>query len=141
MTDTISKPLPGLPGLLDMQMRHVGPETTPVIEGSMIVQEEHLAPSGYLHGATVVALADTACGYGCLGSLPAGKAGFTTIELKTNFLGTARVGDTIEVHANAVHRGGTTQIWDAIVTVDRPDDGRPVTIAIFRCTQLLLEPR
>jgi 1,4-dihydroxy-2-naphthoyl-CoA hydrolase len=141
MTDTISKPLPGLPGLLDMQMRHVGPETTPGIEGSMIVQEEHLAPSGYLHGATVVALADTACGYGCLGSLPAGNAGFTTIELKTNFLGTARVGDTIEVHANAVHRGGTTQIWDAIVTVDRPDDGRPVTIAIFRCTQLLLEPR
>lgn len=107
----------------------------------MIVRAEHLAPSGYLHGATVVALADTACGYGCLGLLPAGKAGFTTIELKTNFLGTARVGETIAVHANAVHRGGTTQIWDANVTVNRAGNAAPVTIAVFRCTQLLLEPR
>jgi 1,4-dihydroxy-2-naphthoyl-CoA hydrolase len=141
MSVSISEPLPGLPGLLKMQMRHVGPEAAPGIEGSMIVREEHLAPSGYLHAATVVALADTACGYGTLGSLPASKTGFTTIELKTNFLGTARVGDTIEVHANAVHRGGTTQIWDAIVAVDRPGDGRRATIAVFRCTQLLLEPR
>ena len=141
MTETIDLPLPGLPGLLQMQMRHVGENVALAIEGSMMVREEHLAPSGYLHGGTVVALADTACGYGCLGSLPPGKTGFTTIELKTNFLGTARVGDTVEVHANAVHRGGTTQIWDAIVTVERASRDFPVTIAIFRCTQLLLEPR
>jgi 1,4-dihydroxy-2-naphthoyl-CoA hydrolase len=141
MSETIDLPLPGLPGLLQMQMAHVGEGAALGIEGSMIVREEHLAPSGYLHGATVVALADTACGFGCLGSLPEGKTGFVTIELKTNFLGTARVGDTIEVHANAVHRGGTTQIWDAIVAVERPGHDMPVTIAIFRCTQMLLEPR
>jgi 1,4-dihydroxy-2-naphthoyl-CoA hydrolase len=137
-TDTA---LPGLPGLLNMRMRQVGTDVAPAIAGSMIVRDEHLAPSGYLHGGTVVALADTACGYGCLGSLPSGKTGFTTIELKTNFLGTARVGETVDVHATAVHRGGTTQIWDAVVTVDRPGDPTPVTIAVFRCTQLLLQPR
>jgi 1,4-dihydroxy-2-naphthoyl-CoA hydrolase len=141
MNDTIELPLPGLPGLLQMQMRQVGERAALAIDGSMVVRAEHLAPSGYLHGGTVVALADTACGYGCLGSLPDGKTNFVTIELKTNFLGTARVGDTIEVHASAVHRGGTTQIWDAIVAVERPDHDRPATIAIFRCTQLLLEPR
>jgi uncharacterized protein (TIGR00369 family) len=141
MSDTIDLPLPGLPGLLQMQMRHVGENAALKIEGSMIVRDEHLAPSGYLHGATVVALADTACGYGCLGPLPAGKTGFPTIELKTNFPGTARIRDTIEVHANTVHGGGTTQIWDAIVTVERAGHDLPITIAIFRCTQLLLEPR
>jgi len=141
MSDTIDLPLPGLPGLLQMQMRHLGDNADLKIEGSMIVREEHLAPSGYLHAATVVALADTACGYGCLGSLPDGKTGFTTIELKTNFLGTAQVGETIDVHANAVHRGGTTQIWDAIVTVERTGRDLPVTIAVFRCTQMLLDPR
>ncbi|OBJ83256.1 PaaI family thioesterase [Mycobacterium sp. 1245852.3] len=138
MSKTIDAALPGLPGLLQMQMRYQEPEVA--IEGSMIVRAEHLAPSGYLHAATVVALAGTACGYGCLGLLPAGKTGFTTIELKTNFLGTARVGDTIAVHANAVHRGGTTQIWDAVVTVNPAGKARS-TIAVFRCTQLLLEPR
>ena len=137
----IELPLPGLPGLLNMRMRHVGTTDALAIEGSMVVNEDHLAPMGYLHAATVVALADTACGYGCLGSLPAGKTGFTTIELKSNFLGTARVGETITVHANAVHRGGTTQIWDATVSVERADRDVPVRLAVFRCTQLLLEPR
>ncbi|UMB72533.1 PaaI family thioesterase [Mycobacterium paraterrae] len=107
----------------------------------MVVRDEHLAPSGYLHGGTVVALADTACGYGCLGSLPVGRTGFVTIELKANFLGTARVGDTVEVHASAVHRGGSTQIWDANVSRRRPGRDMAAAIAIFRCTQLLLEPR
>src|ERR1700759_1259174 len=104
MNDTIDLPLPGLTGLLQMQMRHIGDDADLEIGGSMIVREEHLAPSGYLHAATVVALADTACGYGCLGSLPDGKTGFTTIELKTNLLGTAQVGETVDGHAHCVHR-------------------------------------
>src|ERR1700759_2422959 len=104
MSDTIDLPLPGLPGLLQMQMRHLGDNADLKIEGSMIVREEHLAPSGSLHAPTVVALPDTAWGYGCLGSLPDGKTGFTTIELKTNFLGTGQGGETVDGHAHCVHR-------------------------------------
>jgi 1,4-dihydroxy-2-naphthoyl-CoA hydrolase len=95
------------------------------------LRSELLAPNGYLHAGTVVALADTACGYGCMASLPAGGTGFTTIELKTNFLGTARDG-TLGCAATLVHGGRTTQVWDAAV------QSAEKTIALFRCTQLVL---
>jgi uncharacterized protein (TIGR00369 family) len=98
------------------------------------VGPEHLAPNGYLHAGAVVGLADTVCGYGCFASLPEGASGFTTIELKTNFLGTALEG-TVTAEASLVHGGRTTQVWDAAIRAS----GR--TLALFRCTQLLLYPR
>ena len=94
----------------------------------------HLAPNGYLHAGAVVGLADTVCGYGCFASLPEGANGFTTIELKTNFLGTALEG-TLTAEATLVHGGRTTQVWDATIRAE----GR--TLALFRCTQLVLYPR
>ena len=75
-----------------------------------------MAPNGFLHAASVIALADTSCGYGCVAYLPQGANGFTTIELKSNFLGTAREG-AIACRA-PVHLGRTTQVWDAVVTVE-----------------------
>ena len=106
--------------------------------GRFDVQKEHLAPIGYLHAASVVALADTACGFGCLMSLPKGASGFTTVELKTNFIGTAREGG-VRCEARLVHGGRTTQVWDAEVQ----SEATGKTIALFRCTQFLLygEPR
>jgi uncharacterized protein (TIGR00369 family) len=111
------------------------------LEQGLLVAEidirlELLAPNGFLHAATVVALADTACGYGCIAHLPKGAENFTTVELKCNFLGTAREG-TIACIAKPAHLGKTTQVWDATVT--RHGDGKP--IALFRCTQMILWPK
>jgi 1,4-dihydroxy-2-naphthoyl-CoA hydrolase len=100
--------------------------------GVLEIQERHMAPNGYLHAGAVVSLADTVCGYGCVASLPEGRSGFTTIELKTNFIGSAREG-TLRCEGRLVHGGRTTQVWDATVT---DSAGKP--IALFRCTQLLL---
>ena len=100
------------------------------------IRPDLVAPNGYLHAATVIALADTASGYGCIAHLPEGAQGFTTIELKCNFLGTAREG-TIACVATPAHLGRTTQVWDAVVT--RKADG--ATIALFRCTQMVLWPK
>jgi 1,4-dihydroxy-2-naphthoyl-CoA hydrolase len=102
---------------------------------SMAVEPRHLAPNGYLHAASVIAVADTASGYGCFAHLPDGATGFTTIELKSNFLGTVLAG-RITARATLVHGGRTTQVWDAVVT---SDDGR--TLALFRCTQMVLWPK
>ena len=99
------------------------------------VRPELMAPNGFLHAGTVVTLADTCAGYGCLASLPKGASGFTTVELKSNHLGTAREG-TIVASAKPVHRGRTTQVWDAVVT--HRESAK--TIALFRCTQLILYP-
>lgn len=100
------------------------------------MRPELLAPNGFLHAASVIALADTACGYGCIAHLPSGAERFTTVELKANFLGTALDG-TIECVARPAHLGNSTQVWDAVVT--RKADGR--TIALFRCTQMVLWPK
>ena len=122
-----------LPGL-------IGVELLSVEEGLLVaevkVRQELLAPNGYLHAATVVALADTMCGYGCISHLPDGASGFTTIELKSNHLGTALDG-TIYTEARPVHLGRTTQVWDAVVHHRETDR----TIALFRCTQMVLWPK
>jgi len=122
-----------LPGLIGVRFTAVAENR---IEAELPLRPELLAPNGYLHAATVIALADTACGYGCLAHLPAGAENFTTVELKTNFLGTAREG-TIACVATPLHLGNTTQVWDAVVT--EQSTGRK--LALFRCTQLVLWPR
>jgi uncharacterized protein (TIGR00369 family) len=122
-----------LPALIGVRFTGVAENR---IDAELDIRPELLAPNGYLHAATVIALADTACGYGCLAHLPAGAENFTTIELKSNFLGTAREG-TLACVATPVHLGNTTQVWDAVVS----DRGRERKIALFRCTQLVLWPK
>jgi 1,4-dihydroxy-2-naphthoyl-CoA hydrolase len=104
-------------------------------EGRMELRLDFMAPNDYLHAAAVVALADTLCGMGCLASLPEGAGSFTTIELKTNFVRSARTGDALHGEARMAHGGRTTQVWDAAVR--RESDGKDV--ALFRCTQYVLE--
>jgi 1,4-dihydroxy-2-naphthoyl-CoA hydrolase len=122
--------LPGYLGIVftEVTRRHVRAE--------LAVRQPLMAPNGFLHAASVVALADTCAGYGCRKSLPPDATGFTTIELKSNHLGTARDG-TIDCLATPVHVGRTTQVWDAVVT--HRETGK--TIALFRCTQMVLYPK
>ena len=101
------------------------------------VAKKHMAPNGFMHAASVIALLDSAAGYGCRISLPEGGVGVTTIELKSNFLGTAREGDTVLCEARLAHGGRMTQVWDAVAT--HQETGK--TIALFRCTQMVLYPR
>jgi uncharacterized protein (TIGR00369 family) len=121
---------PGLLGFTVVAVRDAG------LTARLPVRPDLLAPNGYLHAAVVVGLADTACGFGCRLALPDGATGFTTIELKSNFLRTVREG-VLTCDARLVHGGRTTQVWDATVTADDPD--RP--LALFRCTQAVLWPR
>ena len=122
-----------LPGLIGLEVLEAEKGR---LESRLELREELMAPNGYLHAATIVALADTSCGYGTFVSLPEGAEGFTTVELKSNFLGTKRSG-TIECEAKLAHGGRTMQVWDA--TVSEGESGKP--LALFRCTQLILYPR
>lgn len=103
---------------------------------SATVDERHHAGNGFLHAGALVTLADTACGYGTLAGLPATASGFTTIELKSNHVATIIAGPII-VTATRMHAGRTTQLWDA--TVKAAETGR--TLALFRCTQMILYSR
>jgi 1,4-dihydroxy-2-naphthoyl-CoA hydrolase len=119
-----------LPGHLGIVITEVSDSR---VVGELPVVESVMAPNGYLHAGTIVTLADTVAGYGCVANLPTEATGFTTIELKSNHLGTARDGTIVGV-ATPVHRGKTTQVWDAVVV--HKESGR--TLAVFRCTQMIL---
>lgn len=121
------------PGFLGIEMTEVGEGE---VKAEMPVTPHLLAPNGFLHAGSVVTLADTACGNGCMANLPEGATGFTTVELKSNHLGTVREG-TIACVATPVHKGRTTQVWDAQVSCR--ETGK--VIALFRCTQMILYPR
>lgn len=121
---------PGHIGMIIKQVSESG------IRAELPITAQLMAPNGYLHAGSIVTLADTCAGYGCRVNLPAGATGFTTIEIKSNFLSTARDG-TVECTAVPAHRGRTTQVWDAAVT--HRETGK--TLALFRCTQLLLYPK
>lgn len=122
-----------LPGLLGIVVHYVGPSE---VRAELPVRKALKTPHGFLHAGSVISLADTCCGYGCRANLPEGATAFTTIETKSNHLGTAREG-TIECIARALHLGKMTQVWDAVVT--HRDTGK--TIAVFRCTQMVLYPK
>lgn len=122
-----------LPGHLGIVITHV---EAGEVRAEMPVRHVLMAPNGFLHAGSLVTLADTCAGYGCVASLPEGASGFTTIELKSNHLGTAREGTVLCV-ARAAHLGRTTQVWDATVT--HRDSGK--TLALFRCTQMVLYPK
>ncbi len=121
-----------LPGFLNIELIELASGSSLM---RCVVEEKHLASNGYLHAASVVALADTTAGYGCVASLPDGAIGFTTIELKSNHLGTLLDGAMVANGALA-HGGRSTQVWDVVVTAE--DTERK--IALFRCTQMILYP-
>lgn len=124
----------------DLLPGHMGIEFTSIepgkIEAFLEIKQHHLNPSGFLHGGTVVSLADTLAGYATVIHLPDGATGFTTIELKTNFLGTAKSGKLFG-SASPVHLGRSTQVWD--VRIWRESDNK--TTAEFRCTQMIFTPQ
>jgi uncharacterized protein (TIGR00369 family) len=122
-----------LPGHLGLEVLELGPSTARI---RCELEPHHLAPNGYLHAGTVITLADTAAGYGCIANMPEGATGFTTIEMKANFLGTLLEG-VIVAEADMPHGGRTTQVWDVTVR----DEATEKVLALFRCTQLILYPR
>lgn len=122
-----------LPGFLGIEIVGV---SNGEVSARLDVKSHHLAPNGFLHAGTVITLADTAAGYACIANLPEGASSFTTIELKSNHLGTAREG-AIACVAKPAHLGRTTQVWDVVVT----NEANGKTIALFRCTQMILYPK
>ena len=122
-----------LPGYLGIEILELVPNT---LHSRMPIKKLHFAPNDFLHAASIVALADTSCGYATIAHLPEGAQSFTTIELKSNHMGTVKEG-SIACVATAQHLGRNTQVWDAVVT----DEANGRKIALFRCTQMILWPK
>ena len=119
---------------------HIGLTITQVARGRVVgrydVRPDLVAHTGYLLAGTVLSVADILCAYG-VGTIAApGSVGFTTVEVKCNFVGTLREGAAV-CTANLLHGGRTTQVWDA----ETRDEATGKLMAAFRCTQIILYPR
>jgi len=121
------------PGIVGVEVLSIEPHQ---VTGRLDVTEELVAGTGFLWAPVVITLADWLCAAGIGQSLPEG-AGFTTIEIKTNFIGTVRKGGAVVGKAWPVHQGRTTQVWDVEVS----DEASGKLISLFRCTQMVLLPR
>ena len=124
---------PLVPGQLGCVFDHAAPD---LVVGHIDVTPNLIAGTGYLFAPAVIALADACAAIGCGANIAAGES-FTTIELKSNFLSSARVGETVQCRCTPAHLGRQTHVWDAVV--DNTSTGR--TMALFRCTQMVLAPR
>jgi len=119
------------PGMVGVEILTCSKEE---VTGHFVVTEPVVAGTGYLWAPVVITLADWLCAAGIGEHIDFEQAGFTTVELKTNFLGTAREGERVFARARPAHLGRTTQVWD--VDVMNQTSGK--TIALFRCTQMIL---
>lgn len=120
-----------LPGLVGMVVTHAEPG---LMRARFEATDALIAPIGFLFAPAIVTIADTLCAYGT--QPPPGASGFTTAELKCNFMSTVREG-TVLCEARQVHGGRTTEVWDAIITAEATGK----LMALFRCTQIILWPK
>jgi uncharacterized protein (TIGR00369 family) len=124
---------PLVPGQLGCVFDH---SSTDLVVGHLDVTENLIAGTGFLFAPALVALADTCAAIGCGNNIPEG-ASFTTIELKTNFMSSAQVGERVVCRCTPSHLGRQTHVWDAEITNET--SGR--RMALFRCTQMVLSAR
>jgi 1,4-dihydroxy-2-naphthoyl-CoA hydrolase len=122
-----------VPGQLGCVIDHSAAD---LVVGHIDVTENLIAGTGFLFAPAVVALADGCAAIGCGNNIPEG-ASFTTIELKSNFLSSARIGERVTCRCTPAHLGRQTHVWDAEVT----NETTGKRMALFRCTQMVLPAR
>ncbi|MEM8769722.1 MAG: PaaI family thioesterase, partial [Pseudomonadota bacterium] len=99
-----------------------------------VTVDEKLCTTGrIMHGGAIMAIADTLGAIGAFLNLPEGAKATTTLESKTNFLGAAKLGSSVEAVATPVHIGGKTSVWQTRLT---GAEGKAV--ALVTQTQLVL---
>jgi len=86
-----------------------------------------------LHGGAIMAFADSVGAAATIINLPEDAKGTTTLESKTNFIGSAKEGTTLTATATPIHRGRRTQVWQTRLETD---DGK--LVAIVTQTQMVL---
>jgi uncharacterized protein (TIGR00369 family) len=99
----------------------------------LTVREDVCTSGGILHGGAFMALADTAGAIGAALNLRPGD-NTTTIESKTNFLGSAVLGAVVTAEALPVHIGRRSSVWQTRITNDA---GK--LLALVTQTQLVLQ--
>ena len=124
--------LPALP-FADLMGVTICEATKTRVVGRLTVREELTTGGHILHGGAYMAFADTLGAIGAVLNLREGTR-TTTLESKTNFLGSARVGETITGEATPLHVGRRSSVWQTRIL---NEDGRLLAIVVQ--TQMTIE--
>ena len=104
------------------------------VRGRLVVRADLCTSGHILHGGAIMSFADTLGAIGAFLNLPEG-AGTTTIESKTNFIGSAKEGTTVGAETTPIHVGRRTSVWTTRIT---REDGK--LVAIVTQSQMVLVP-
>ena len=130
MPENLSRqPFPSLMGV------EIYEATKECVRGRLKVRADLCTSGNILHGGAIMAFADTLGATGAFLNLPEG-AGTTTMESKTNFIGSAKEGTTVEALTTPVHVGRRSSVWQTRIT---REDGK--LVAIVTQTQMVLLPQ
>lgn len=120
---------PLFPGLMGVELVDVQPEK---IVARMLVRDNMCTAGGVLHGGAFMAFADTIGAVGTVVNLPPNTR-TTTIESKTNFMGSAPVGSYVTAESIPLHKGKSTHVWQTSI---RSEAGK--LCAVVTQTQMIL---
>ena len=94
------------------------------VVGRLLVRPDICTTWDTLHGGAIMAFADTLGATGAFLNLPSG-AGTTTMESKTNFIGSAKAGSVVTAESLPIHIGSRTSVWQTRIT---REDGKLVAV-------------
>lgn len=117
------------PGLLGIEIKEAGPDK---IVARLKVRANLCTAGSVLHGGAYMAFADTVGAVGTIVNLPP-NARTTTIESKTNFMGSAPVDTYVTAESIPLHKGKSTQVWQTSI---RSESGK--LCAVVTQTQMIL---
>jgi uncharacterized protein (TIGR00369 family) len=93
-------------------MTNIGARLTSILPGEVEIEvawrEDITQQQGFVHGAVVAAIVDTACGYASFTLMPAGVE-VVTVEFKINFIAPA-VGDKMIARGRVTKAGKTLTV-------------------------------
>ena len=102
------------------------------VRGRIVVKPEICTAAHIMHGGAIMAFADTLGAIGAFLNLPDGAL-TTTIESKTNFIGSAKEGSAVLAESTPLHIGRRSSVWQTRLT---REDGS--LVAVVTQTQMVL---
>ena len=130
MSDTIDLAAQPFPRLMGVEIIEA---TKAAVRGRIVVKPEICTAANIMHGGAIMAFADTLGAIGAFLNLPQGSL-TTTIESKTNFIGSAKEGSTLVAESVPLHIGRRSSVWQTRIA---REDGK--LVAVITQTQLILD--
>ena len=88
-----------------------------VVSIGFVAAPAHANSRGFVHGGLISALSDNAMGLSCAETLGDGS-GLVTVSLAVDFLGSANLGQWVEITPKVNRAGGRLCFVEALVTAD-----------------------